>query len=203
MEKPLKTITKNQKQLLNTLKKRGESAFLQGNYKESVKQYSNAIIIGSEDLESKVGLLLADLAHDYETESKALYDYYQILKKENRSSADKILLNLVKSFDGNISEMAAMTQVINALNIDRNDGILYSDFKKHIMARGDFKQACEDMIFSTRIILTSKEDFIEFLEILVDNGFARMALVYLDEASNKINFDLKIGEIYKKVLSKL
>lgn len=198
-----KLITRSQLRLLNALKKRAESAFLQGNYQESIRQYSNAMSIKEGDMESKVGLLLADLANDYETESKTLYDYYQILKRENRSSADKILISLVKSFDGNISEMAVMTQIINSLNIDRNDGILYSDFKKHIKDRGDSKQACEDMIFSTRIILTSKEDFLEFLETLTDNGFAGMALLYLDEIHNKINFDSRFGEIYKKILKQL
>lgn len=196
-----KSLRRSEKRLLSSLKKRAESAFLQGNYEESIKQYSNAMALKHSDTESHVGLLLADLASDYETESKALYDYYQILKRENRSGADKILLSLVKSFDGNLSEMAAMTQVINALNIDRNDGILYNDFKKHLIARGDFKQGCEDMIFSTRIILTSREEFIEFLEILVEHGFARMALVYLDEIYGKMNFDAKLGEIYTKILS--
>lgn len=196
-----KSLAHNEKRLLNTLKKRAESAFLRGNYEESLKQYSNAMVLHQSDTESHVGLLLADLAADYETESKALYDYYQILKRENRAGADKILLNLVESFDGNLSKMAAMTQIINALNIDRNDGILYSDFKKHLEQSNNFKEACEDMIFSTRIILTSREEFIEFLEILVEHGFAQMALVYLDEVYDKMSLDSKIGEIYSKILN--
>ncbi|RAX59224.1 hypothetical protein CCZ01_00320 [Helicobacter monodelphidis] len=198
-----KSIRIRQKQLLSSLKKRAEAAFLEGDYEESMRQYSHAMILRKEDLESKVGLLLADLASDFETESKALYNYYQLLKRNSRFVADKVLLSLVESFDGNVSEMAAMTHLINSLNIDRNDGVLYSDFKKHVEYRGSFKEACEDMIFSTRIILTHRDEFVEFIESLVDNGFVHMALLYLDDINMKVPVDSRMGEIYKKIMEVL
>ena len=67
-----KSLAHNEKRLLNTLKKRAESAFLRGNYAESLKQYSNAMVLQQGDTESHVGGVLAALAADYATESKAL-----------------------------------------------------------------------------------------------------------------------------------
>ena len=42
----------------------------------------------------------------------------------------------------------------------------------------------ENIMFSTRVIITKKEDFIDFLGKLVEHGFTEMALTYLESALN-------------------
>ncbi|CAE10716.1 hypothetical protein [Wolinella succinogenes] len=186
------------KKFLHSLKLKAEQDYIQGRYDESTRSYSQILAERSEDLESRVGLLLADMALDHEEESKALYEYYQILKRQNPEESHKIMLELVESFDGNVSEISAMINAFNSVNVDSVKGILYSDFQHLVENRGGFKRAFEDLMFSTKIIITSKEEFLEFLDSLIEYDFSEIALNYLEATGDALAYDPRFQRLYEK-----
>ncbi|MGP1450718.1 MAG: hypothetical protein ACTTJS_06310 [Wolinella sp.] len=192
MEKSIK------KRRLQSLKLKAEQDYLEGRYDESTHSYSRVLLERSEDLESRVGLLLADMALDHEEESRALYDYYQLLKRQHEDKAHKMMLELVESVDGNLSEVTAMVNAFNGVAADVIKGVLYSDFKKFVENRGNFKLAFEDLMFSSKIIIKSKDEFLEFIDSLIENGFQETALNYLETAGSGLIHEPRFQRLYQK-----
>ncbi len=62
------------------------------------------------------------------------------------------------------------------------DGIIYEDFLDLMNTKGSFKKAFEDIMFSTKIIIDEKDDFIDFVNLLIENDFKDMALNYVENA---------------------
>lgn len=58
------------------------------------------------------------------------------------------------------------------------NGIKYEDFIALIQSRGSFKEVFEDIMFSTKVIISRKEDFVDFLAKLIENGFVEVSLNY-------------------------
>jgi len=79
---------------------------------------------------------------------------------------------------------------------DYEDGIRYEDFIQLVASRGDFKEAFEDIMFSTKVVITDKKEFIDFIKKLSTEGFNEMALAYLDAASGTFGNDQEIYELY-------
>ncbi len=83
--------------------------------------------------------------------------------------------------------------------IELEDGILYQDFKDIVNSGESFKDTFENIMFSTRVIITKKEDFIDFLDNLIEYGYTDMALTYLENALGSFPAD----ESLRKLLQKL
>ncbi|MBN2832720.1 MAG: tetratricopeptide repeat protein, partial [Campylobacterales bacterium] len=78
-------------------------------------------------------------------------------------------------------------------------GIKYEDFLTLIESRGSFKEAFEDIMFSTKVIISKKEDFVDFLSKLMENGFVEMSLNYLESAVTLFPNDEQLLSLIKKV----
>jgi propanediol dehydratase large subunit len=65
-----------------------------------------------------------------------------------------------------------------------------------VASRGDFKEAFEDIMFSTKVVITNRDEFIDFIKHLSTEGFQEMALSYLDVASNAFGDDQEILALY-------
>ena len=194
MDKPINS------RLLRKFKSKAEQAYLRGNYDESVRFYSQILVDLGEDLESRVGLLLADMARDYEEESKAFYEYYQLLKRHKHEDAHKIILEMIENFDGNVSEIVSVARFSDGANAESVPGILYSDFKRLVQERGDFKNTFEDLLFSSKIIITAKGDFFDMLEQLLEHGFKEMAMSYLETMSRELAHEPRLQKLYKRAM---
>ena len=83
--------------------------------------------------------------------------------------------------------------------IELQDGITYDDFKMLIGERGNFRQVFEDIIFSTKIIITSRDDFLDFLSGLIDANFIDMALNYMESAIKSYPNDKKLLALFQKL----
>ncbi len=62
--------------------------------------------------------------------------------------------------------------------------------------------AFEDIMFSTKVAIESKEDFFDFVSKLIDNGFNTTAYSYLDGFNEYFTYDKEIEELYKKLEEK-
>ncbi len=180
------------------LLERAEGEFLKGDYINALRSYG--LILKDYPLldEAKIGVYLSDLGAESEEEAQALFDYYQMIKTEKENAVD-IIDGLIDSLDSskhNIQEL-----LLNPIQeqIEYGDGIRYSDFLALVESRGSFKKTFEDIMFSTKVVITDKDEFIDFVTQLANEGFDEMALGYLDATTNLFGDDQDVLALYNVV----
>jgi len=175
-----------------------EIEFAEENYKLSLQYYALILNDYPDFEEAKIGVFLSDLGLENSKEAQAIFDYYSIIKDDVEDALVIIdnLLHTLSFAKENIENI--ISEQIND-NIDYEDGISYSDFKNLIKSRGSFKKAFEDIMFSTKVIIRDKNDFIGFILDLSNGGFKDMALNYLDNAPIAFGNDQSIYSLYEKL----
>ena len=179
----------------NNLLKRAEAQFVNGEYRQSLQSYG-LLLKDHPDLgEARVGVYLSDLGLESEDDAQALFDYYQVIKTE-QDDAVEVIDNLIHTLDNSKNSLQEL--LIDPLKeqADYEDGIRYEDFMQLVASRGDFKEAFEDIMFSTKVVITNRDEFIDFIKHLSTEGFQEMALNYLDAASNAFGDDQEILALY-------
>lgn len=63
-----------------------------------------------------------------------------------------------------------------------DDGIYFRDFMNILNKNSDFKKVYENIKTSTKLLISSKEDFKTFLDLLVQNGYKDVSLEYAQTA---------------------
>ncbi len=181
----------------NVLLQRAEVEFLQGNFVNALRSYG--LILKDNPLleEAKIGVYLSDLGVENKEEAQALFDYYQIIKNEKENAAE-IIDSLITTLDTSKLEIHRLLDPVDE-QFEYGDGIRYSDFLSLVKDRGNFKQAFEDIMFSTKVVITDKDEFIDFVTKLSKEGFDEMALGYLDATSHLFGNDQDILVLYNIV----
>ena len=82
------------------------------------------------------------------------------------------------------------------------DAIEYEDFLQLEKARGSFRVAYEDIMFSTKVAIQSKDDLVDFINKLIENGFDTTAYSYLDGFNEVFSYDKDLTALYEKLESK-
>ncbi len=182
----------------NILLQRAEGEFLKGNYQKALRSYGLILKDYPALDEATIGVYLSDLGIESEEEAQALFDYYQVIKSEKDNAVDII--------DGLIDSLDTSKQYIHELllnpvqeQVEYGDGIRYSDFLILIENRGSFKKAFEDIMFSTKVVITEKDEFIDFVTQLANEGFDEMALNYLDATTSLFGDDQDVLALYNVV----
>ncbi|MBD3831385.1 MAG: hypothetical protein IE890_13005 [Arcobacter sp.] len=175
--------------------KLAESQFLNKEYKNALQSYGEILKNNPKMDEAKLGVYLSDLGLDSDDEAQALFDYYHTIKDSSENAVD-IINNIIESLD---ETKYFINQLISRqMNIQAEaEGITYDDFMTLVKEKGDFKKVFENIMFSTKVVITSKKDLIDFITKLSQNGFKDMALSYLDNMSNIFPQDQEILELYK------
>lgn len=169
------------KTLLKTLNAANEH-FMAGQYKEALRNYSLVLREDPLSKEAYNGAILSDMAMSGEGGAESLFDYYTILKSEDTQQADTVISEILETMDGTLEQLASLFNDGVMQRLDYVDGILYDEFKELVVSENDFKRIFENIMFSTRVIITEKEDFVDFLDNLIENGYKEMALSYLESA---------------------
>ena len=178
-----------------SLLERAEVQFTNGEYRTSLQSYGLLLKDYPELGEAKVGVYLSDLGMESEDDAQALFDYYQVIKEE-KEDAVEIIDNLIHTLDTSKNTLQELLVDPLKEQADYEDGIRYEDFIQLVASRGDFKEAFEDIMFSTKVVITDKKEFIDFIKKLSTEGFNEMALAYLDAASGTFGNDQEIYELY-------
>jgi hypothetical protein len=180
------------------LLQRAEAEFLKGDYSNALRSYGLILKDYPTLDEARIGVYLSDLGIESQEEAQALFDYYQVIKNEQDNAVDII--------DGIIDNLGTSKKQIQDLLIDPveeqieyGDGIRYSDFLRLVESRGSFKKTFEDIMFSTKVVITNKDEFIDFVTKLSQEGFDEMALSYLDASSSLFGNDQDILALYHVV----
>ncbi|GIT98759.1 hypothetical protein [Sulfurovum sp. TSL1] len=180
------------------LLKRAESEFLQGDYAKALRSYGLILRDYPTLDEAKIGVYLSDLGIESQEEAQALFDYYQMIKNEKENAVD-IIDGLIENLDSSKHKLQELLIEPLEEQIEYGDGIRYSDFLELVKSRGSFKKTFEDIMFSTKVVITNKEEFIDFVTQLANEGFDEMALGYLDASSSLFGNDQEILALYHVV----
>jgi len=180
--------------------KRGISCFYKKNFQDALVHFSLALREQPSSKEARVSAILAELAMSKEDEAIALYEYYLISKDSGVVNCEEMIEEIVDSVDLTLESLETLffEEEIEA-KINEENGIAYEDFKAFIANKESFKEAFEDIMFSTKVIIHKKDDFIDFLEKLIDNGFKDVSMNYFENAVQLYPHDKKLQELVKKV----
>lgn len=184
----------NVKSLLN----KAENEFYNKNYDYALKIYGLLLKDYPELKEARVGVFLSDIGAENSEEAQSLYEYYQIIKEKDQD-ADAVILDLVESIEGNRARIQQLLSEPMLEQIEYEHGIKYSDFKNVVKEVGSFARAFENIMFSTKVIIASKEEFIDFVTLLIENKFTKMALNYLDNAPKPFEKDQELLQLYERI----
>lgn len=132
---------------------------------------------------------LCQMAKKSEKEAIILFEYF-------KSSKDR--LKKIKEFealiDFGIDENFKSDEFLPQDNI-----ISYNDFIKIVEKTGNFKEVFENVMFCTKVLLSDREDILEFINYLADNGYKDIGLNYLEFAAQIFCGDVRIDEVSKKL----
>ena len=180
------------------LLQRAEHEFLQGNFKKALRSYGLILRDYPRLDEATVGAYLSDLGEENREEAQALFDYYQIIKND-KENAVEIIDSLLDSLDNSKQQIKELLLDPIEEQVEYGDGIRYSDFLALVESRGSFKKTFEDIMFSTKVVITDRDEFIDFVTKLSTEGFDEMALGYLDATSHLFGNDQDVLALYNVV----
>jgi len=176
--------------------------FVNKDYDQALFTYSQLVSQYPNKKEYKLYAIFCDIASEDEAKAISLFDYFTISKDENIDDAIKYVEDVIAAYDGDVEKMMDILKDLSDSTVDSLDAIKYEDFKQLIKDRGSFRIAFEDIMFSTKVAIESKEDFFDFVSNLIENGFNTTAYSYLDGFNEYFSYDTKIEELYKKLEEK-
>lgn len=173
--------------------------FSRANYKSALDQFAAVLQNYPNSKEAYNGVILSEMAMSGEGGAEALFDYYEVLRDEDAEQADSIMEEILKNLNGSLDKLSEVFAEPLRDRIELEDGILYQDFKDILDGGASFKETFENIMFSTRVIITQKDDFVDFLEKLIDHNFEEMALTYLENALSIYPSDKLLHKLLKKL----
>ena len=181
---------------------RANICFMNKDYDLALFEYSK--LLAKEPINEiyKLYAIICDIASEDELKAISLFDYLTLNKDKNIQDTIKYCKNVIKLYDSDIDNMINMLNNISVDKRDLLDAINYKDFKQLIKDRGSFKIAFEDIMFSTKVSIDTKEDFFDFVTELIDNDFNAIAYNYLEDFNKFFSYDMEIEVLYKKLEDK-
>jgi tetratricopeptide (TPR) repeat protein len=179
----------------HTLLARAEEQFLRKDYTNALKIYGLILRDNPQIKEAEMGAYLSDLGLENGEDAQALFDYYQVIKKTNEDAEEVIdkLMQAIRSTRVIIQQLSGTSE---EETVYRN-GIRYDDFLQSIQEKGDFARAFEDVMFSTRVVIRTQEEFIDFITRLIEAGQHEVAANYLDAMAGDPRTDQAIYALYR------
>ncbi len=181
---------------------KAKESFSKADFKNALDQFASVLQSYPNSKEAYNGVILSEMAMSGEGGAEALFEYYEMLKEEDKEQADEIMGDILQNIDGTLEKLSEVFATPLRERLEFEDGILYQDFK-NIVERGEgFRETFENIMFSTKVIITKKEDFVDFLDNLIENGFSEMALSYLENALSSYPSDEPLRKLLKKLVIK-
>ena len=179
--------------------KQAHSLFTAKQYDKALFLYSQVITLSPTNKEYQIYCLLCDIGHESDGKAQSLFDYFIIEKDENFDEAFKYVTDVVNAFDGDNEKMMGLLRDISNTSVEALNAIEYKDFMNLVQSRGSFTQAYQDIMFSTKVAINTKEDLIDFINKLIDNNFNKTAYSYLDGFNEFFSYDEDLTILYEKL----
>jgi tetratricopeptide (TPR) repeat protein len=174
-------------------------SFSKADFKSALEKFATVLQNFPNSKEAYNGVILSEMAMSGESGAEALFDYYEILKESDKEQADNIMSEILASMDGTLDKLGEIFSEPLRQRLEYEDGIMYSDFKELLENGASFKETFENIMFSTRVIITQKDDFVDFLDRLIEHGFDDMALNYLENTLGNFPGDKSLRDLLKKL----
>lgn len=184
---------------LEELLKQAHSQFGAKNFDKSLFLFSQALSYEPDNETYKLYCILCDLAFENSGKAQHLYDYFEVAKTINLKDALDYVHDVINAYDGDNDKMMNILQDISKTSVESLNAIEYSDFLKLVEERGSFKEAYQDIMFSTKVAITTKEELINFINQLIENDFNKTAYKYLDGFNEYFSFDEEVTSLYEKL----
>lgn len=175
----------------------------------TAKQYDKALFLYSQvsslnprNKEHQLYCIFCDLAMENDEKAHSLFDYFIVAKITDMEAAIKYVEDVINAYDGDNDKMMTILEDISSTNVEALNAIEYEDFKKLVENRGSFKVAYQDIMLSTKVAITSKEDLLDFINKLIDNNFDKTAYKYLDGFNEFFSYDQEVSALYEKLVRK-
>ncbi len=179
------------------LLQRAEDQFLRKDYSSALKIYGLLLKDNPKLKEARVGAYLSDMGLDNDEDAQALFEYYQVIKRSS-NDADQVINDLMQAIH---STRVIIQQAFGKGGKEAAyaEGVSYGDFVQLIADKGSFKAAFEDIMFSTKVVIDTKEDFIDFMQRLIGAGYYDMAVGYLDALAGDPVYDQDLYALYRLI----
>jgi len=175
-------------------------SFNQEKYEQALRQYAQVLKDYPESKEAYNGAILAEMAMSGEEAAEALFDYYEVLREEDAEQADTVIAEILQTMDGTVEQLTTLFTEPLRHRLEYEDGILYNDFRNLVEEQGDFKTLFENIMFSTRVLITEKEEFVDFLTQLNRHGYHKMAMNYIETALAMYPNDEQLRGLLRDIL---
>ncbi|WP_456432466.1 hypothetical protein [Nitratifractor sp.] len=176
------------------LLKRAEEQFLNRDYDNALKIYSLVLQEDPQLRDARIGVILSDMGLENDEDAQALFDYYQAIKHSD-ANAEKVIDELMEAIYA--TRVVIREQLIGGLEeAALAEGIRYKDFLKLVEGKGDFREAFEDIMFSTKVYIRSRDEFIDFIKRLAEAGLHDIAAKHLDAHAETFGNDQEIYALY-------
>ena len=186
--------------------KNNEKLLKQAHSYFSAKQYDKALFLYSQvashtphNKEYQIYCLLCDLGYESDAKAQSLFDQFSIRKGDNLDEAVKYVQNFITAYDGDNEKMMDILKDISHTSVESLNAIEYKDFIELVNTRGSFAKAYQDIMFSTKVAITSKEELVDFINKLIENNFNNTAYSYLDGFNEFFSYDEELTALYKKL----
>jgi len=167
--------------------------FLEKDYSKALFVYSQISSLEPTNLEYQLYCIFCDISYENSTKALEMFNKLTIDK-----DVDAILQDL-QDYDDKNNKVVNILQDISLSNIASLNAIDYKDFIELVKSRGSFKEAYQDIMFSTKVAITNKVDLIDFIDKLIDNNFNNTAYNYLDGFNEVLTFDKDMVDLYIKL----
>ncbi len=182
--------------------KQAHSFFTSKQYDKAIFLYSQVLSLEPTNSEYQLYPIFCDIASENDEKGQSLFDYFTVVKSENLDKGIKEVLEIIAAYDGNNEQMMKLLENFSNQTVEALDAINYQDFETLIEQRGSFKVAFQDIMFSTKVAITSKDEFYNFVNQLIENNFEKTAYSYLDGFNEYFKYDKQVMELYDKLGSK-
>jgi len=179
--------------------KDAHSYFAAAEYEKALFLYSQVLSQDTENIEYQLYCIFCDLGYESEEKAQTLFDYFIIAKDEDFDAAVAYVNNVIEAYDGDGSKMMDLLKDISATNVETLNAIEYTDFMQLVQNRGSFKEAYQDIMFSTKVAITSKDDLLDFIDKLIENNFDKTAYSYLDGFNEFFSYDDDLTKLYERL----
>lgn len=185
------------------LQKKGTQALLSDDFKGAFYFFESAFWLDTNDLDSRIGLYLADMGMDFGQEAVGIYEFYQSIlvneKRSNKHRIQRMILSLIEAFDNKTHKLSKAMQRSKNAAMESYDAINYADIKTLLKTK-DFKEIYSGLPINTKLVFGQKSDFYEFLSLLVQNDYIEALLHYIDSLPK---YDMELIPLIEAANNKL
>ena len=183
---------------VNDLIQHANEFFISKQYDKALFLYSQASSFEPTNVEYQLYAVFCDIASEDDEKGQSLFEYFSIQKELDINHAIKYIQDTIGAYDGDNELMMQIIKEISTQTVESLDAIDYIDFLELVESRGSFRIAYEDIMFSTKVAIKSKEDLIDFIEQLINHNFVTTAYSYLESFNNLFAYDQDLINLYER-----